>query len=97
MDVERGPESVAAKEEIPADHDRDHVAETSSGALVVNGALGEYRRQQPDDEKDTPASGDYIFRELVHGAIVDCRVGLCPSIFLFLSRPVPTKVSPNHR
>jgi hypothetical protein len=33
-------------------------------ALVVDGALGEYRRQNPDDHKDTPANGDDIFRDV---------------------------------
>lgn len=63
VDVEREREPVPAEEEKPADHDRDHVAETPAPALVVNGAFGEYRGQDPDDEKDAPANANNIFHE----------------------------------
>src|SRR5437588_4309957 len=56
-------ETVATEEEIPADDDWDQVAQTPHSALVVNGALGEYRGQDPDDEKDAPANTDNIFHE----------------------------------
>src|SRR5204863_8716082 len=39
------------------------VAQTPHSAFVVNGALGEYRGQDPDDEKDAPANSDNIFHE----------------------------------
>jgi hypothetical protein len=54
---------MPAEEEIPADHDRDEVAQTLGGAFVVNRALGKDRGQDPDDEKYAPTNADNIFHE----------------------------------
>ena len=66
-DVERVWETGPAKQEIAADHDREHVAQTLGAALAVDGALGEDRSQQPDNDKDAPATADDIFHERIQG------------------------------
>src|SRR5947207_446061 len=63
-DVEWGRETVPAKEEIPADQDRDDVAQTLGAALVIHGALGEERCQHPDHEEDAPADGDNVLHDV---------------------------------
>src|SRR2546430_7453524 len=65
--VERRPETIAAEHEITAEKNRDNVTQAPGRALVVNGALGEYGRQQPDDKKDAPGSADDTLRERFHG------------------------------
>src|SRR2546423_15608757 len=63
-EVEWGGETVAAKEEIPAEQDRDDVAQTPGAALVIHGALGEERCQHPDHEEDAPANADNVFHKV---------------------------------
>src|SRR2546423_14843065 len=67
VNIQRRPETIAAKHKIAAKDDRDQVAQTPGGALTKDGALGEYRRQQPDEAKDAPASADDTLRERFHG------------------------------
>ena len=68
MEVERIRETVAAEQEIAADQDRDGVAQTLGSPLAIHRALGEYRSQQPNNEKNDPANADNIFRQRIHAA-----------------------------
>ena len=73
LDVERVGETISAKEEIAADQDRDRVAKTLCSALAEDGAFGEDRSQQPDNEKDAPASGDIFFTS---GSMQEAIIGV---------------------
>jgi len=64
-DIERVPEMVAAEEKIAADQDRDGIAQTLGVAFTIHRSFGEYRSQQPDNEKDAPTSADNIFHQRI--------------------------------
>src|SRR5437763_9187229 len=67
VNVQRGSYAIAARHQIPSDHDGEHVAQPAADALTIDGALGEQRRQNPDDKKNDPASADNVFCERIHG------------------------------
>ena len=68
--VERGRKTESAEEKIAAEQNRDGIAQTLRSAFTIHRALGEDRSQQPDNEKNAPASADNIFHQRIQGVHV---------------------------